>query len=71
VAEQWVCVFDGRAGSRAPAIFASEEQARQFAERHAQAMTTTGTALKWSDTNHSAVLTTLLGKHWIVRISKD
>jgi hypothetical protein len=71
VAEQWVCVFDGRAGSRARAIFASEEQARQFAGRHAQAMTTTGVPLKWSDTNESAVLIRLLGKYWIARISKD
>jgi hypothetical protein len=49
MAEQWVCVFDGRAGGHARAVFVSREQARQFAERHAQAVTPSGMSLKWED----------------------
>jgi hypothetical protein len=38
MAEQWMCVFDGRAGARARAVFVSREEARQVAERHAQVL---------------------------------
>ncbi len=45
VAEHWICFFDGRAGAQARAVFATEELAKQFAERHAE-VTATGMPLK-------------------------
>jgi hypothetical protein len=57
---QWICLFEGRAGAKARAVFATEEQAKQFAEQHAQ-VTATGMPLKWNDTNDPMVLTTPLG----------
>jgi hypothetical protein len=69
VPEQWICLFEGRAGARARAVFATEEQARQFAEQHAQ-ITATGMPLKWNDNVDPMVLTTPLGDYrcqWSVR----
>jgi len=62
--EQWACVFDGRAGARARAVFPSEEQAKQFAERHAL-LTATGIPLKWSDSVDPTVLVTPVGDYRI------
>jgi hypothetical protein len=66
MAEQWICLFDGRAGATARAVFATEEQARQFAERHAQ-LSASGMPLKWNTINNLIVLTTPVGNYWIVR----
>ena len=66
VAEQWVCMFEARAGATARAVFATAEQAKQFAERHAQ-VTTTGMPLKWNDTNDPMVLATSVGSYRVVR----
>jgi len=63
IAEQWVCVFEGRAGARAQAVFPSRDQAQQFAERHAQALTATGMPLKWDDTNDPTVLVIPIGQY--------
>jgi hypothetical protein len=70
VAEHWICLFEGRAGARARAVFGTKEQAKQFAERHAQ-MTATGMSLKWNDTSDQVELATLLGDYRIVRIDED
>lgn len=68
--EQWTCVFLSRAGAQAHAVFDSEERAKQFAERHAQAAAT-GVPLKWNDTNEATLLTTPVGNYWIVRTRID
>ena len=61
MADGWVCVFDGRAGGHARAVFATSEAAQQFAERHARAVTSGGLPLKWEDAGVALVLTTVLG----------
>ncbi|MGI9148525.1 MAG: hypothetical protein ACR2IK_18575 [Chloroflexota bacterium] len=68
--EQWGCLFEGRAGAKARAVFATEEHAKQFAERHAQ-VTATGMPLKWNDANDRLVLTTPIGCYRIVQIDED
>jgi hypothetical protein len=70
VAEQWICLFEARTGAKARAVFATEEQARQFAERHAR-VSATGVPLKWEDTNDPHVLTTPVGTYSIIRIGED
>jgi hypothetical protein len=67
VAEQWICLFEGRAGAKARATFATEEQAKQFAERHAQ-LSSRGMPLTWNDTNDPVTLTTPFGNYQIVRM---
>jgi hypothetical protein len=68
--EGWICVFKGRAGAKAQASFASEEQAREFAERHARTMVT-AIPLRWSDNDNEKVLTTIFGDYRIVRTNAD
>jgi hypothetical protein len=70
VSEEWICFFESRAGAKAHAVFATEEQAKQFAERHAQ-VAASGMPLKWSDTNELVVLTTPGGNYWIVSTDKE
>ena len=70
VTERWTCVFEGRAGARAQASFVSEEQAREFAERHALTMVTAD-PLKWSDSENERVLTTIFGDYRISRTNAD
>ena len=48
VPEQWICLFEGRAGAKARAVFATEHQAKQYAERHAQ-VAAAGIPLKWNE----------------------
>jgi hypothetical protein len=71
VAEHWACVFEGRTGAHARAVFETKEQARQFAERHAQATTPTGMPLKWEDTNESTVLRMQFGDYVVAPIGND
>ena len=52
-------------------MFATEDEAKQFAEQHAQITTATGMPLKWNDTNDPMVLTTPLGEYRIVRTDED
>jgi hypothetical protein len=63
-------VFEGCAGARARASFLSEEQAREFAERHALTMLT-AIPLKWSDNDNERVLATIFGDYRIVRTNAD
>jgi len=63
--EHWGCVFDGRAGGHARAVFATSDAAQQFAERHARAVAPGGLPLKWEDTGASLVLTTALGVYLV------
>ena len=65
MAERWVCVFDGRAGGRARAVFGTSDEAREFAERHARAMAPGGLPLKWEDSSEAMVLTTALGVYLV------
>ena len=67
----WVCVFHGHSGAYGRAVFETKEQARQFAERHARAMTPTGVPLKWEDAEDSAMLTTVLGDYLVAPVSED
>lgn len=66
MAEQWTCLFEGRTGAKARAVFATLEQAKQFAERHAHEVSALGMPLKWNDTD-PLVLTTPLGTYRILR----
>jgi hypothetical protein len=68
VAERWTCVFEARTGVRARAHFATKEQARQFAERHARAFTPVGTPLTWESTDDSIVLNTQVGAYLVTRV---
>jgi hypothetical protein len=68
--EQWMCLFLNRSGMKAHAVFATQAQARQFAEKHAQA-SAPGMPLTWNDPNNPILLTTSVGTYWIVRNSKD
>jgi hypothetical protein len=67
----WVCVFRGHSGARGRAVFETKEQARQFAERHARAITPAGVPLKWEDAEDSATLTTVLGDYLVAPLSED
>jgi hypothetical protein len=58
---RWVCVFEGRAGGHARAVFGTSDQAQQFAERHARATAPGGVPLTWQHTSDASVLTTALG----------
>jgi hypothetical protein len=71
MSEHWLCVFDANAGAHARAVFASKEQAMQFAERHARAAAPSGMPLKWEDAGHSSVLATQLGDYLIVPIPDE
>jgi hypothetical protein len=68
LAKPWVCVFSSRTGGHAQALFATKDQARQFAERHARTFTFTGTPLEWVDTADASVLTTEFGEYQVARI---
>jgi hypothetical protein len=70
VPEQWICLFEGRAGAKAHAVFATEEQAKQFAERHAQ-VGAAGMPLNWNDTVDPMVLTTPVREYRITRTDED
>jgi hypothetical protein len=66
----WICLYEARGGAKARAVFATEEEARQFAERHAQ-VTATRMPLKWDDTNDPTMLTTPMGNYWIAQTVED
>ena len=71
MAEQWVCVFNGRAGGHARAVFVTKEQATQFAERHARAFTPSNRPLKWEVVKDSIVLTTQVGDYLVAPMIRD
>jgi hypothetical protein len=68
--QSWVCVFLSRTGGRAEALFATERQARQFAERHARAFTSARTSFTWVHTVTSSVLTIDIGEYLVTRIEQ-
>jgi hypothetical protein len=70
VAEQWACVFEARTGSHARAYFATKEQARQFAERLARAISPASTSLTWEDADDSSVLSTQVGDYLVTRVTQ-
>jgi len=49
-------------------VFASEAEAKQFAERHAQSYLGTGTLLTWADANNTSVLITHVGEYRVTSI---
>jgi hypothetical protein len=71
LAEHWACVFEARTGGRARADFATKEQARQFAERHARAFSSPSTPLTWEDTDDSILLSTLIGNYLVTRVTQE
>jgi hypothetical protein len=64
VAEEWICVFNGRAGGHARAVFESKDHATRFAEQHARAVGP-GMPLKWEDSNEATLLLTQLGDYLV------
>jgi hypothetical protein len=70
LAEHWACAFEARTGGHARADFATKEQARQFAERHACAFSPGGTPLTWEDTDDSSVLSTQIGDYLVARVTQ-
>ena len=60
-----MCVFEGHAGGHARAVFETKEQARRFAERHAEAFNDPGMPLDWEDAGAFAVLRTQVGDYLI------
>jgi len=71
MAMRWVCVFEGRAGGRARAVFGSSDQARLFAERHARATLPGGVPLAWEHTSDASVLATALGVYFVAPADDD
>lgn len=69
MAEQWVCSFVGLAGARARAVFASEEQARRFAEQHAMSLSGGRIPLEWNGSSDHVELATPIGTYSVVRSS--
>jgi hypothetical protein len=70
-ARRWVCVFNGRSGGHARALFATRNQARQFAERHALSFVPADSKLNWVDSSaESSVLTTQVGNYLVARIDE-
>jgi hypothetical protein len=69
VRDVWICVFDGRAGGRARAVFDTRDRAIQFAERHARGVTPTGDPLKWEDANTATVSTTQIGDYLVAPLA--
>jgi hypothetical protein len=70
LAKQWACVFKARTGGHARADFATKEQARQFAERHARAFSPTGAPLTWEDMDDSIVLSTQIGDYLVTHVTQ-
>jgi len=66
--DEWICIFDGRAGARARAVFDTRDRAIRFAEQHARALTPAGLPLKWEDAKTSAVSTTQLGDYLVISL---
>jgi hypothetical protein len=60
----WRCTFVGRAGGQASAKFNSVEEARQFAERHAQSIGVDG---DWVEDDGYLVLNTTAGNYLLTR----
>jgi hypothetical protein len=70
LAKPWVCVFHSRSGGHARAHFATKEQAKQFAERHARSFIPAAAPLTWTDIDDSCVLTVQLGNYVVSRIDE-
>jgi hypothetical protein len=65
MSECWLCIYATHTGATAHAVFATREDAIQFAERHATTTSESGLPLKWEDLGQSAVLPTQLGDYLI------
>lgn len=63
-----MCLFEGRAGSLAHAMFASKQQAMRFAERHAQTMGPAIVPIEWHDAIDETGFDLPVGKYRIVRV---
>jgi hypothetical protein len=68
--QPWVCVFLSRTSGRAEALFATEDQAQHFAERHARAFTSSRTSFRWVHTGTSSLLTIDIGEYLVTRIAQ-
>jgi hypothetical protein len=69
LSDEWMCVFDGRAGGRARAVFDTRDQAMQFAEQHARGVAPAGVPLKWEDMNTGTISTTQLGAYRVAPLA--
>ena len=61
---RWTCAFKAATGARAHASFASLGEARQFADRHAQAYGAVG---EWIEDRGVWLLSTKLGDYLVTR----
>jgi hypothetical protein len=69
LAKPWVCVFRSLSGGHARALFATKEEAKQFAEQHARAFPTS-IPLTWEDSDDSSVLILQVGHYLIAPVSE-
>jgi hypothetical protein len=71
LARHWACVFQSRSGGRARALFATKNQAKQFAERHALAFAPADPKPTWAETVDASVLTTQVGEYVVTHIDES
>jgi hypothetical protein len=71
VAKPWVCVFQSLSGGHARALFATKNQALQFAERHARSFIPASTPLTWVNTDDSSVLAIQIGDYLVTNIDES
>jgi hypothetical protein len=64
----WRCTFVGRAGGKAHARFGSMEEARQFAERHAESIGVEG---DWIEDDGHLMLRTPVGNYLLTRTQES
>jgi hypothetical protein len=62
---EWRCTFVARTGGQAGAGFSSAEEARQFAQRHAEAIGVDG---DWVEDDGYWLLSTIVGNYFVTRI---
>jgi hypothetical protein len=67
---RWACVFVARSGGHARAVFATKDQAMQFAERHARTFAPAGTPLTWEDTDDSRMMSTQFGDYLVTAVDE-
>jgi len=71
MAKPWVCAFHSHSGGQARATFASKDQAKQFAERHARAFTPREVLFTWADRDGAIVLIIPVGEYLVTTIDAE
>ena len=66
IEERWSCAFQAHSGGRATATFDSPEQAKEFADRHAQIIQADG---EWTaEADNSWLLRTQTGVYRVIPV---